>query len=49
MKKHFLSSILMAMMAAMCVTFTACGGDDDDDPLVNDYSDVRVFCFSFST
>ena len=42
MKKHFLSSILMAMMAAMCVTFTACGGDDDDDPLVNDYSDVSI-------
>ena len=31
MKKYFVS-ILMAMVAAMCVTtFTACGGDDDDD------------------
>ena len=31
MKKYF-ASILMAMMAFVCVpTFTACGGDDDDD------------------
>ena len=22
---------MLAMMAAMCVTFTACGGDSDDD------------------
>ena len=30
MKKYYLSSFLMAMMAMMCVTvFTACGGDDD--------------------
>ena len=24
--------LFLAMMAAMCVTFTACGGDSDDDP-----------------
>ena len=31
MKKYFVS-ILMAMVAIVCVTtFTACGGDDDDD------------------
>ena len=31
MKKYFVS-ILMSMVAAMCViTITACGGDDDDD------------------
>jgi len=30
--KSIFSSILMAMVAVMCVTtFTACGGDDDDD------------------
>ena len=23
--------LFLAMMAAMCVTFTACGGDSDDD------------------
>ena len=32
MKKYFKERVMMlAMMAAMCVTFTACGGDSDDD------------------
>lgn len=30
--KHFAMLLLMAMA---CVSFTACGGDDDDDPIVN--------------
>ena len=30
MKKNVLDKVmLLAMMAAMCVTFTACGGDSD--------------------
>ena len=41
MKKYF-SIFMMAMVAVMCVTaLTACGGDDDD-PLVNDYSDINI-------
>ena len=33
MKKYYLSSFLMSILAIMCVTtFTACGGDDDDTP-----------------
>ena len=32
MKKFIFAKMMMlAMMAAMCVTFTACGGDSDDD------------------
>jgi hypothetical protein len=31
MKKSILYNVMtLAMMAAMCMTFTACGGDDDD-------------------
>lgn len=30
-KSIFLNLMTVAMMAAMCVTFTACGGDSDDD------------------
>ena len=42
MKKYF-SIFMMAMVAIACVTtFTACGGDDDDDPLVTDYSDITI-------
>lgn len=36
--KHFLNLKYFAMlllMAMACVSFTACGGDDDDDPIVN--------------
>ena len=32
MKKYILARVTMlAMMAAVCMTFTACGGDSDDD------------------
>ena len=30
-KSIFTKMMMLAMMAAMCVTFTACGGDSDDD------------------
>ena len=30
-KSIFAKMMMLAMMAAMCVTFTACGGDSDDD------------------
>ena len=36
--KHFLNLKYFAMlllMAMACVSLTACGGDDDDDPIVN--------------
>ena len=32
MKKNiFMRVMMVAMVATMCMTFTACGGDDDDD------------------
>ena len=31
MKKRIFSFMMMALMGCMCTTFTACGGDDDDD------------------
>ena len=31
MKKYISNIVMMAIMAAMCVTLNACGGDDDDD------------------
>ena len=32
MKKNILAKLMMvAMVATMCMTFTACGGDSDDD------------------
>ena len=33
-KSIFAKMMMLAMMAAMCVTFTACGGDDDGTPQV---------------
>lgn len=44
MKKNcFLRLMNVVMMATMCVTsFTACGGDDDDDILGSDYSDITI-------
>lgn len=30
-KSIFTKMMMLAMMVAMCVTFTACGGDDDDE------------------
>jgi len=31
MKKKIFSFMMLALMGCMCTTFTACGGDDDDD------------------
>lgn len=39
MKKNVLAKLMMvAMVATMCMTFTACGGDSDDDDLNNGMS-----------
>lgn len=29
--KKYINIMMMALMAVVCLTFTACGGDDDDD------------------
>lgn len=39
MKKNILAKLMtVAMVATMCMTFTACGGDSDDDDLNNGMS-----------
>ena len=37
MKKYFSYITMLAMLAVVCVTFTACGGDDKDDDLPEGY------------
>ena len=35
MKKYISNFMMMAVMAVVAISFTACGGDDSDDPLVD--------------
>jgi hypothetical protein len=52
MKKKIFSFVLMALMGCMCTTFTACGGDDDDDIPGQDVSGTVSYyepCFDWGS
>ena len=52
MKKRIFSLMMLALMGCMCMTFTACGGDDDDDLPGQDVPGTATYyepCFDWGT
>ena len=41
-QKNLIKFWVMAMMAAVCVTFAACGGDSDDDDIPGGGTAVKL-------
>ncbi len=52
MKKKIFSFLMLVLMGCMCTTFTACGGDDDDDVPKEDLPSTATYfepCFDWGS